>query len=723
MKQITAMEDRTVVADVSDSAAPARSVSVTTGAVPSGVAFIDDFGDDRPPGHVVGSATSNGVVRLGVDAERVVSIDRGALRFQPLVKPRWGRSGIAYGPYGRRNGLTFAVSALNGHNTSQTGALPEGLKLRLRRWALGSETEPAVTRLRRWIRSGSRRFFWRRLLHWALTGSRFLQTVTIDENFAVGWFPRAIPTDPAHEGNALLMHAVGPECGELWARVGQGSRRTVRGMQNVQLYYVVVLRDRGAAYYVASVPDVPGVQPYPYMAPVAIDAFNDAPELYAGIHQSVLGQVGFRVDTRVYRAQVAQLDAYSDWFGTAIGADDLTGAGSLAGSPASIGGRWDDSMRGFQRTAGGVRTLGPTRATLQLDQPAGLIHVLVETDALPTDGIALVWRYRNPDNFWSFETGSSGCHLSITENGVTSRFPATRDQRLLPNAVNSLQVSDDGHSFRVYLNGDLAYGTEFCDARLSECTGVGLQRTGVTTNGWLRRFEAHPRRLSIPVPLELEAPWAPKGQVIVARDEFGGDPGDLAGRTTSVGSRTWRREVGRGQFMVNDDAARVRATLKDPCPGRTAYTIPWHNAAFADLSVRITPPGTKPGAGERGRGGIIFWQDAQNYITLSIFLDDWYGTSIAAFFYRDGYEELYDAVWSNIGRRVYWGIPYDFRAVFDGTQFTAYVNGEPILYRALRDVYSDWAEQRIARVGLVANWEWGADTGSAFHDFVARDRE
>jgi hypothetical protein len=102
-------------------------------------------------------------------------------------------------------------------------------------------------------------------------------------------------------------------------------------------------------------------------------------------------------------------------------------------------------------------------------------------------------------------------------------------------------------------------------------------------------------------------------------------------------------------------------------------------------------------------------------------MDDWYGTSIAAFFYVDGFEELYDAVWTNVGKRIHWGVPYDFRVVFDGQRFLAFVNGEPVLYRALSDIYPDWHRLQINQVGLVANWEWGNDTGSVFQNFVARD--
>lgn len=686
--------------------------------------FMDSFSEPCAAGRVVGSYVKNGPMRRGVDKERVVSIDNGALRIEPLVWARWGRAGIAYGPYERLPGLAFGVSILNGHNTSQSGPLPEGLKLRLRRWALGSETEDVWTRLRRWSRSRQRRYMWRRLLHWAISGSRYLQTTTVDENLAVGWFPDAEPTDPVHRGNALVMHALGPECGELWARVGSTSLRAVRGVQNVHMYHLVVLRARGAAYYVASVRGVPGLSPYPMMRPIAIDATATESRLFAGVHQSVLGQIGFRVDTRVYRTQVEHLPAYAEWYGSAIGADNLQGGGPLEGSEAQVGGCWTVWEGGAVRSERGLRAGSvKTIAALRLDVAAGLVHAIVETDGAATDGVSLVFRASDSENYWAFELGTSQSTLILKESGVLSCFPSTRDFCLIRNQPNSVQVLDDGESIRLFLNGDLVYGTHFTDRRLSGGRMVGFALPAQSGGLVLRDFEAHPRELPLPAPFELGQPWQPEGQVRVASDDFTGAEQDLSGRTTPHGGLRWRRAVGRGAIrLTGDGAARVQATLKEPCPGRTAYTLPWRNPTFADLRVEITPPGVRRGSGERGRGGLIFRQDDRNYISFSVFVDDWYGTSIAAFFYRDGFEELYDAIWTNIGRRVHWGVPYSFRAVFDANHYMTYVNDEPVMQRALCDVYPDWRDLLINEVGIVANWEWGSDTGTRFRDFVAKDR-
>jgi hypothetical protein len=99
-------------------------------------------------------------------------------------------------------------------------------------------------------------------------------------------------------------------------------------------------------------------------------------------------------------------------------------------------------------------------------------------------------------------------------------------------------------------------------------------------------------------------------------------------------------------------------------------------------------------------------------------VEDWPAMSIAAFFQIAGFEELFDAVWSNVGSRMHWGEPHDFRVIFDGKKFAAYVNDEPVLYRALSDVYPEYRQLLIRKVGIVANWEWGTDTGSIFENFL-----
>jgi hypothetical protein len=100
--------------------------------------------------------------------------------------------------------------------------------------------------------------------------------------------------------------------------------------------------------------------------------------------------------------------------------------------------------------------------------------------------------------------------------------------------------------------------------------------------------------------------------------------------------------------------------------------------------------------------------------------DAYEGASIALFSHLNGYEELYDAIWTMVWTKIDWGTPLRLRIAFDGMRFTVWIDGEPVLQRALTDLYPRQSRLRITRVGLAVNWEWGDDTGSLFKDFVAR---
>ncbi|MCU0535363.1 MAG: hypothetical protein MUD14_15855, partial [Hydrococcus sp. Prado102] len=134
--------------------------------------FTDLYADNKRTGKVIGTQSSTGVTRKGIDVEGTIGIDNNALRIKPLVQPGWGRAGIAYGPYTRANGLAFATILLNGHNTSQMGYIPESLKKRLLTWFRGSKVERrirfAVSQylLSLLTKSPDKKNILRRLLYW-----------------------------------------------------------------------------------------------------------------------------------------------------------------------------------------------------------------------------------------------------------------------------------------------------------------------------------------------------------------------------------------------------------------------------------------------------------------------------------------------------------------------------------------------------------------------------
>lgn len=686
----------------------------------SALSLTDTYCDDRKAGSVIGTRTPEGVRRGGVDKEKSIAIDNGALRIQPLIQPGWGRAGIAYPPFRRQNGLTLAVFMLNGHNTSQVGGIGEPLRSRLERWLDGSEAWGRGSRIVQWLRSGRigravRQFRW-----WIRLDRHAKTLPKLDENLAVGWFSSEAPENPLSAQNAFVMHAMGPENGELWAMVGATPLPAIQSVQNLQIYYVIVLRAKGAAYYAASVRDANGLPAYPEMRPLAIDPFNETAEMFPGIHQSVLGQIGFRLDTRVYGTRVEQCPEMTEWYGSAHLAERFGGKGVLHQSHSEAGGRWKVFAGEFQRGLQGAKPLFEENlAVLDAPSPSGLVHLLYQTHSTE-DAVGIVWRFRDEENYWRLLIDDRSARLSVREGGAWSDIAVSDRPLLQSGAVGSLQLLDDGETMSFHLQGELLFGTRFRDRRLQTATGAGVYAAKGSTE--IHSFEAHPCLVPLPAALRMGEPWLRKGANLVLEDRFEGPAGELEGRMTPTGGKIWRRQIGTGVMALSGEGAvKIQATAKQPNPGRTAYMVDWDSPDFADVSVEITPPGTGPEQREHGLCGFIFWQDPDNYVTVNIWVNHSYGgASISCFFHVDGFEDLYDAIWSNVGKRVYYGVPLTLRMVFDGEQYMVFVNEEPVLYRALRDVYPHYQRFAIKQVGLMANWEWGNDTGSTFRNFVGK---
>lgn len=689
--------------------------------------ILDNFGQPRSRGKVIGGHSPSRQYRHGADIEKRLSIDNGALRIQPLVHPGWGRAGIAYGPYQRQAGLALSIFMLNGHNTSEGNSIEETLKGRIFRWVRGSEANPISNRLRRWAMSPHHRQNIGQFYRWIRNHKGRFKQDYIKDNLALGWFPEPVPADPTAVGNSIVIRANGPENGELWTRQGDRLTPTLQGLQNLQTYYLVVLRETGAAYYAAAIPDAHGLSGFPYMRLIGIDPHNSdhsssGNEVYAGLYQSALGQVGFRVDTRVYGMQAAVLPELSAWYGTAQMADTLTGSGDLNQTAAILDGHWRVVEGSLRRTAQGLAASAPDShlALLDMAAPAGALHMMV-TSGENLAACGLLWRTQDEKNSWGLFFESGQCELKICEQGQWAQVAVDSTRGLLLKTRARVQILDDGQTFSLYLNGVLLFDRWFVESRFQDQTGVGLAISG-GDNVRFQQLEVHPRNIPIPPALKLGTPWQAQGAEVFVSERFDGPIRELAGKPVEKGTGHWRKELGRGRIMLTGkDSARVDGSAQQPNPGRLAYTVDWVNPDLADLSVDVMPPGTDRRQGEKGRGGLIFWQDPDHYITISHWLDDTYGgASLSSFFHISGFEEIYDAVWTNVGKRVLWGKRHRLRVVFDGMNFLAYIDGEPVLYRALSDVYPQVKRLSIQRVGIVANWEWGNDTGSVFSRFVAK---
>ena len=600
----------------------------------------------------------------------------------------------------------------------------EWLYKRIPQWLKGSGTESVGARILAWLGSRHKQGIVRRLKGWvriAAEVTKFFPLCEINDNLTVGWFADAVPNNPTATGNGFVVRATGAENGELLARVGTNLLSIFRGLQNVPICYVVILREQGAAYYAASLPQVYGLPVYPKLRPVAIDAVNCEATIYAGIHQSVLGQIGFRADTRIYKVQVETISELANWYGTAHVADSFIGQGNIMNTPAEVGEFWQVRSGSFVRTAKGLVAIEDNSlAILDSGVSSGLLHLEIFTGDVAALGI--IWRVRDPDRYWCCRLDNEHLCLQLVEAGQTKEIFTSSEDYLIPNTVTYLQITDEGEEIRIYLNGKLI-GDRILTDKLAEATGVGLTVFKADSNLYLRNLEAHPRTVTIPT-LDLGSPWWREGIDVVIRDDFSAWKGDLTGKTTSLGNKVWSKTIGHGAFKIQSGSgsgiAKVVANVENPNPGRTAYTVPW-DTSFADMSVTIFPLGQERGQGEKGRAGLIFWQDEDNYIIINTWLDDFYeGESISCFFRIDGFEEIYDAVWSNIGKAIAFGQSYNLRVVFDGNNYTVQVNQQTVLYRALTDIYS-WANPlNINRLGIVANWEWGNDTGSGFSNFIVK---
>ena len=656
----------------------------------------DDFAVDLPPGRVVGS-TEGSVRRLGVDAEGRISIDHGALRFEPLERPGWGRQGVAYGPFEARPGLTVAFFVLNGHNCSQTehGRAP-GLG-GPRRWQ-----RAARARMRRLRRRSARLAHRRERAGQGSTGedpvsvpprkvTAHRSSTVVTDNLTAGWFTR--PEGDRPDGPRFVVHATRTLNGELRAG-GDPVLRLFDGLQNLPVYYVVTLRSDGAVFYMASNAGSLGPGPYPRLRPVAVTRDPVPPAVFAGVQQSILGEVGYRAATRVYGVRIASIPDWGDHPGTAVMADRAP----AAGRQADVGGTWDGQPDGSLRMA--------------LDEPVGLLSLrLRATGHDPRFGLR--WRAAGTTHGMELSLAAQGATLQLDDGEkvltLARSHPDWPGRAGGRSADHDLQILDDGTRIAVQLDGVLLFERFVDEDRLGQATGLVLDAGDVVVTD----VEAHPRLVPLPTELDMGGPWEETGATVVVADDFCGDAGEL--------DHPWTRSLGRGRIdRTGAGSARVRADREQPNPGRTLYTVAWSDPSFADLEVEVTPPGERRGQDHACRGGLCLYQDDGNHLVVNLWqVDRFPGSSVSSFLRYAGHEDFFDPVWSNVGRAVEPGQPVRLRLVSDGARYVVHLQGQPVLYRAFSDIYPDAGRFEISRVGLAVNWEWGDDTGTTFRGFRA----
>jgi hypothetical protein len=515
------------------------------------------------------------------------------------------------------------------------------------------------------------------------------------------------------------------------------------GVQEVPVTYVVALRERGAVYYASGPPGASGLGPWPYLRPLAVDHLDASPHVFAGIHQAVHAEGGHEIATSIDEVRVREVAALRPWFGTALAADELTGHGALEATSAEGGGTWALVEGQLLRGDAGVAAEHGAQALVALPEPAGLVHVLVNTEAIFAESgwAGLRWR-SGPDgrDGWRVLVCSDWAEIAVAQDGVWE-VVAEGPTHLPAAHLASLQVTDDGTTMGAHLDGRLLFERWITDGRHAELRHVGMA-VGPGDRASLRCFEAHGRLVMVPAELDLGATWDERGETVVIDDPFDGPPGELAtagltvgGVALDAGAATggdrpgrprWVRSLGPGHLdLTGETSLKVRADRHQPNQGRTLYTVAWDDPGFADLEVDVLPPGTARSQGQGSRGGLVFWQDAGSYLVLNVWVDDsptHNGSAVSMFFSSEGHDRTANAIWTNIGRAVTWGVRSTLRVASDGEHVLVRLDGEPVLYRRLRDLYPTAPRLSIARVGLAVNREWGDDTGTTFFDFVARGR-
>lgn len=615
----------------------------------------DDFSDAVAPGAVVGSAAPGGPVRRGIDRDGRMSVDHGALRVPYLEEPGWGRAALAYGPFALDDGAVCVVSVLNGRQGSRTHS--------------------------------PRKPFARRPLL---------------ENLAVGWFSALHPGDPtAGDARAFVVRAADEQNAHLLAHVDDGVTTVFERLADVPTTYVVLVRGGRTEYYAGSIAGVEGLPALPYVRPLAVaDARRGA--WFAGLHQSVLGEVSYRVDTRV--------DLVAVETGPVIFPPPVIDLDGTAGFDAS----WTVETGGF---AGSARGLGPVvlpaRATREAEGGLGLLALDVVAD---TTDSALRLTVEIGEDTLECAWSAAGLELRRRYDGRDERVAWSAAAGLRVQHPVRLQVVIDGAQVAALVDGERVVGAPGIDpdpaarARVTlECERPGLR---------IARVHAFATRVELPAALRPADEWPGPGTRTVVREGFDGPAGELAGE--------WDRVLGVGEIArTGAGTAHVVADRDAPCPGRTCYVRPWGDPGHADVEVTITPPGTGRAEGHRSRAGIVLWEDADNHVIVNVWLDDGYpGASISMFARLCGRERPldHDAAWTNVGARVRHGAPSRLRLVTDGAHVVAALDGRTVLARRLSDLRADAERIRVRAVGLASNWEWGDDTGSAFGDFVARAR-
>jgi hypothetical protein len=641
---------------------------------------LDTFNDTQRAGAVVLSQARSGALRSGTDTENKLSASDGNLVMGQLTTNGWQREGVAYGPYTRKDGLCFVFKVVDGDVQAQ-------------------QTTPSI----------------------------------VNEHLAAGAFSSTSPSDPTTDGSGLIFYANGTAAGAL-CRNGSNSgsqsglidNANPTSIKQIPFYLIVHLRADGAAYYLASLPSVRQLPSagFPTAQLVHVAALNrTTTPLYAGVWQR---QTYFK-DTHLDGVDVVQSSTWSNWYASAQVANSFIGSGSVGSSLASdvagsptwvVTGSPNLTSTGLQATAA-TANLRMASATHFPASTTGLITCKVITGTNTNFGflLALRWDDTGGGNGYYFSFDSGAVVLYRENNGVDTSV-ATFSVTL--SGTQTIVVTDDGATLTLWMDNRqiIRYATTTFN------TQTGLVVFILTGSGHtVSYYEAHPRSVTIPTELRtLGDPaldWPAQGSTSVYTEDFAGSAANLEGKTTTTGSGVWANNgpAPAGSIKLTG-AGKAQFQTATAAGNNAIYTVPWSVLNYADLTVDITVPGTGYGNGTTGWAGVVFYQDANNYISVRTYVkDDQVGSTEYELEDRTNGSGPTVIQRVNMATEISHGNTFTMRMVCDGERVVCYKDGEPIIVFRRAWVYGSVPSIQINRVGIIG---YDSDSGSSYDNFVAK---
>jgi len=344
------------------------------------------------------------------------------------------------------------------------------------------------------------------------------------------------------------MQSAGPWTGRLLARIKGKAVPVLEYVPNIPLYYLVMLRERGAIYYVSTWPDTFQHHGYPVMMPLGIDREEKHSPLYGGFFQSILGEIGFRVDSRVYGVKVGKVAMGEAWYGMAQVADALTGQGALSQQPCHRGGTWKVEMGTFERTSRGTQAIDfPALASIEADRKVGLIGVeLIPQNRRLNIGIAFL--YQDADHHWRVYIKNNQAFLQRVWKKKIEHIATTQVKKRLGRKGEVLQILLQDMQVRVLLGHQVLFVASLAssDKLLAQAARIALYSAG---QGYFKNLEVHAADVPIPEQMRIAWPWRiPQTEVVMA-DSLQGEPALLEGRVVSP-NVIWERRAGKGIIEI-----------------------------------------------------------------------------------------------------------------------------------------------------------------------------